>query len=199
MMETTRCDGVIDLFMSPIWTDNDDVAVGDVITTDLNDNVCRRVTSKTTYKSTPFYFEYTQTGPIYMDGYFSGTDACDDCIDAGGSGGGEGVAGNVVSITPAMGPSTGLDEFCQNGDPYSAYVVDVTFTFNGTSGPVTPDTTVEYSVNGTTYTTWTPTGNTFVYTMYYRDRTECSGGVEEIDNMKIKVNNIVLLNYDLGD
>lgn len=195
----SRCDGIIDAFNSPIWTDNDDVAVGDVITTDLNDNICRIVTSKTTFKATPFYFEATQTGPIYMDGYFSGTDACTDCNDAGGSGGGEGVAGNVVSITPAMGPSTGLNEFCQNDDPYSAYVVDVTFTFNGTSGPVTPDTTVEYSVNGTTYTTWTPTGNTFVYTMYYRDRTQCSGGVEEIDNMKIKVNNIVLLNYDLGD
>ena len=187
--------------MSPIWTDNDDVSVGDVITTDLNDNICRIVTSKTTQKATPFYFESTQTGPTYMDGYFSGANACADCITAGGSGGGEGVAGNVVSVGVDIGQATILNETCANvqSTPYNAYEYQVTFTFNGTSGPVTPDTTVEYSVNGTTWTTWTPTGSTFVYTMYYKDRTPCSGGVVEIDNMKIKVNNIVILNYDILD
>ena len=201
MIETTRCDGIIDQYNSPIWTDNDDVAVGDVITTNLSDNLCRTVISKTTYKSKPFYFEYTQTGVTYMDGYFSGANACTDCIAAGGSGGGEGVAGNVVSISVNTGQGTTLNEFCPDSQstPYNAYEYQVTFTFNGTSGPVTPDTTVEYSLNGTTYTTWTPTGSTFVYTMYYRDRTQCSGGVLEIDNMKIKVNNIVILNYDILD
>lgn len=198
MLETTRCDSQFDVYGSPIWTTSNDVAVGDVITTTLNDNVCRRVTSKTSYKSTPFYFQYTQTGVTYMDGYFTGVNACTDCISAGGSGGGEGVAGNVVSITPSVGSSTNLGEFCQNGQAYNAYSADVTFTFNGTSGPVTPDTTVEYSVNGATYTTWAPTGSTFVYTMYYRDETNCGGSLL-IDNMRIKVNNIVLLNYDLGD
>jgi hypothetical protein len=197
----SRCDGIIDEFNTPIWTDNDDVAVGDVITTDLNDNICRIVTSKTTFKATPFYFEYVQTGPIYMDGYFSGANACADCITAGGSGGGEGVAGNVVSVGVDIGQATILNETCADvqSTPYNAYEYQVTFTFNGTSGPVTPDTTVEYSVNGTTWTTWTPTGSTFVYTMYYKDRTPCSGGVVEIDNMKIKVNNIVILNYDILD
>jgi hypothetical protein len=176
------------------------VAVNDVITTDLDDNVCRRVTTKTTYKAKPFYFEYTQTAPIYMDGYFTGTNACPDCITAGGSGGGAGVAGNVVSITATIGQGTPLNEYCQDGStPYNAGVSTVTFTFNGTSGPVTPDTTVEYSINGTTYTTWTPTGSTFVQDMYARYRSNCSGGSDEIDNIRIKVNNIILLNYDLGD
>jgi hypothetical protein len=184
--------------MSPIWTDNDDVAVGDVITTDLNDNVCRIVTTKTEYKATPFYFEYTQTGPIYMDGYFTGVDACADCITAGGSGGGEGVAGNVVSITATIGQTQSGNDFCQNGEAYNSYSASVTFTFNGTSGPVTPDTTVEYSTNGSSYTIWTPTGSTFVQTMNYSNLEPCGGSVE-IDNIRIKVNNIILLNYDLGD
>jgi hypothetical protein len=197
-METTRCDGIIDEYMSPIWTDNDDVAVGDVITTDLNDNICRIVTSKSTQKATPFYFEATQTGPIYMDGYFTGVNACADCITAGGSGGGEGVAGNVVSITATMGQTQGGNDFCQNGEAYNSYSASVTFTFNGTSGPVTPDTTVEYSTNGSSYTTWTPTGSTFVQSMNYSDLEPCGGAIQ-IDNIRIKVNNIILLNYDLGD
>jgi hypothetical protein len=100
-----------------------------------------------------------------------------------------------------MGQTRGLNEFCQNDNPYNAYDADVTFTFNGTSGPVTPDTTVEYSMNGSSYTIWTPqpTETTFVQTMVERDRTPCSGGVLETDNIRIKVNNIILLNYDLGD
>jgi hypothetical protein len=57
---------------------------------------------------------------------------------------------------------------------------------------------VEYSINESSYTTWTPTGSTFVYNMYERDRRPC-GGVLETDNIRIKVNNIILLNYDLGD
>jgi hypothetical protein len=97
-----------------------------------------------------------------------------------------------------MGNTTSLSEYCQNDVPYNAYSVDVTFTFNGSGGPVTPDTTVEYSVNGSSYTTWTPRSSTFTYTMYERDRRDCAGGTLERDNIRIKVNNILLINYTLG-
>jgi hypothetical protein len=109
-----------------------------------------------------------------------------------------GDTGNVTGITATMGSSQGLNEFCQDDTPYNASVTTVTFTFNGTSGPVTPNLTVEYSTNGSSYTTWTPTGSTFVQDMYDRDRTPC-GGSEEVDYIRIKVNNVLLIDYTLGE
>jgi hypothetical protein len=35
--------------------------------------------------------------------------------------------------------------------------------------------------------------------MYARYRSNCSGGSDEIDNIRIKVNGIRLIDYDLGD
>ena len=98
-----------------------------------------------------------------------------------------------------MGQSQGGNDFCQDGStPYNSYSADVTFTFNGTSGPVTPNTTVEYSINGSSYTTWAPTGTTFVQSMNYSDLQPCGGAIQ-IDNIKIKVNGVRLIDYDLGD
>jgi hypothetical protein len=200
-LTTVRCDGDLsDLVGYPIWSQQK-LNVGDVVTTSLNDNTCRKVTNVWGHKFKPYKGSY-QTSIVYATGVFSGgtaTQNCASCTTAGGSGGNVGSTGNVTGITVTMGSSQGLNEFCQDDTPYNASVTTVTFTFNGTSGPVTPDTTVEYSINGTTYTTWTPTGSTFVQDMYVRNRSNCSGGSDEIDNIRIKVNNIILLNYDLGD
>jgi hypothetical protein len=139
---------------------------------------------------------------VYVSGVFSGgtaTENCEDCTTAGGSGGNVGSTGNVTGVTTTVGTTTSSNDYCQNGIPYNSYFADVTFTFNGSSGPVTPDTTVEYSVNDSAYTTWTPTGSTFVYTMYENDRRDCDGGTLERDNIKIKVNNIILINYTFGE
>jgi hypothetical protein len=121
---------------------------------------------------------------------------CPTCT-SGGAGIGE-TSGNVTGITATVVNTTTLNEYCQNDVPYNAYSAEVMFTFNGTSGPVTPDTIVEYSVNGSSYTIWTPAGSTFFYTMYENDRRDCVGGTLERDNIRIKVNNILLINYTLG-
>jgi hypothetical protein len=199
-LTTVRCDGDLsDLVGYPIWSQQK-LNVGDVVTTSLNDNVCRKVTEVWGHKFKP-YKGFFQSAPVYVSGVFSGGTAtvnCQSCTTAGGSGGNVGSTGNVTGTTTTMGNTTSLNEYCQNDVPYNAYSVDVTFTFNGSGGPVTPDTTVEYSVNGSTYTTWTPRSSTFTYTMYERDRRDCIDGTLERDNIRIKVNNILLINYTLG-
>jgi hypothetical protein len=198
-LTTERCDGQFDFIGYPIWSSSTTKpVVGTVIKTNANDGVCRRITEVFDYKQIPYLGGFVgsmHTQIYYVDTLYTDCPTC----TAGGAGIGQ-TSGNVVSITATIGQGTPLYEYCQDGNtPYNAGVFTVTFTFNGTSGPVTPDTTVEYSINGTTYTTWTPTGSTFVQDMYERYRSNCIGGVDEIDNIRIKVNDIVLLNYDLGD
>jgi hypothetical protein len=196
---TVRCDGdLTDLVGYPIWSQQK-LNVGDVVTTSLNDNVCRKVTEVWFHKFKP-YKGYFQDNIVYVDGVFSGgtvTVNCESCTTAGGSGGNVGDTGNVVSISPTMGTTISGNDTCQDSTPYNSYSADVTFTFDGTSGPVTPDTIVEYSLNGSSYSTLTITGTTYVVTMYSSDQTPCGGSVST-DNIRIKVNNVLLINYDLG-
>ena len=197
-LETVRCDGQVDLVSSPIWSQQK-LNVNDVVTTSLNDNVCRKVISVWGHKFKPYKSTF-QDAPVYVSGVFSGGTAtvnCQSCTTAGGSGGNVGGTGNVVSVSPTMGTTTSGNDTCQDGTPYNSYSADVTFTFNGASGPVTPDTVVEYSINGSSYSTLTITGTTYVQTMYSSDQTPC-GGSNSVDNIRIKVNNVLLINYDLG-
>jgi hypothetical protein len=184
---TERCDGQIGLDNDPIWS-TVKLNTGDTI---LDDNgVCREVLYPGLYKQMK-YKGYWQSEIISMVGSVY-TNNCDCTANYSGD------TGNVTGITATIGSSQGLNEFCQDDTPYNASVSTVTFTFNGTSGPVTPNTTVEYSINGSSYTTWTPTGSTFVQDMYDRDRTPC-GGADEVDYIRIKVNNVLLIDYTLGE
>jgi hypothetical protein len=193
---TVRCDGdLTDTIGSPIFGTTKP-EINQVITTNANDGICRKVTSVFPLKFIPYlggdiYNMHTQiyyVDTLYID--------CPTCVSEG-AGIGE-TSGNVTGITATMGQTQGGNDFCQNEQPYTSYSAPVTFTFNGTSGPVTPDTTVEYSTNGSSYTTWIPTGSTFVETMNYSDLVPC-GGALQIDNIRIKVNGIRLIDYDLGD
>ena len=193
---TVRCDGdLTDSIGSPIFGTTKPT-IDSVLITNANDGVCRKVTSVFPLKFIPYlggdiYNPHTQI--YYVDTRYID---CPTCVSEG-AGIGE-TSGNVTGITATMGQTQGGNDFCQNGDPYTSYSAPVTFTFNGTSGPVTPDTIVEYSTNGSSYTTWTPTGSTFVQTMNYSDLQPCGGAIQ-IDNIKIKVNGIRLIDYDLGD
>lgn len=192
---TVRCDNQIDLIGSPIFGTTKPT-IDSVLKTNANDGICRKVTSVFPLKFIPYlggdiYNPHTQI--YYVDTRYID---CPTCVSEG-AGIGE-TSGNVTGITATMGQTQGGNDFCQNGDPYTSYSAPVTFTFNGTSGPVTPDTTVEYSINGSSYTTWTPTGSTFVQTMNYSNLEPCGGAIQ-IDNIRIKVNGIRLIDYDLGD
>jgi hypothetical protein len=185
---TEKCGSAYELSDDPIWS-TVKLNAGDTI---LDDNgVCRKVLYPGLYKQMK-YKGYYQSEIISMVGSVY-TNSCDCTANYSGD------TGNVTGITATIGSSQGLNEYCQDGStPYNASVSTVTFTFNGTSGPVTPNTTVEYSINGSSYTTWTPTGSTFVQDMYDRDRTPC-GGVDEVDYIRIKVNTVLLIDYTLGE
>ena len=192
---TERCDGGFDFIGYPIFGTTKP-AINSVIITNADDGVCRKVTDVFPLKFIPYlggFIGNMHTQIYYVDTNYTDCPTC----TSGGAGIGE-TSGNVTGTTTTMGNTTSLSEYCQNDVPYNAYSVDVTFTFNGSGGPVTPDTTVEYSVNGSSYTTWTPRSSTFTYTMYERDRRDCAGGTLERDNIRIKVNNILLINYTLG-
>ena len=194
---TVRCDGdLTDLIGYPIFGTTKP-EINSVLKTNANDGVCRKVTEVFPLKFIPYLGGFI--GNIHTQIYYVDTRYidCPTCVSDGPQIGG--TTGNVTSITATMGQSQGGNDFCQDGStPYNSYSADVTFTFNGTSGPVTPNTTVEYSINGSSYTTWAPTGTTFVQSMNYSDLQPCGGAIQ-IDNIKIKVNGIRLIDYDLGD
>ena len=180
---TQKCGSAYELSDDPIWS-TVKLNTGDTI---LDDNgVCRKVLYPGNFKDTK-YKGFYQSEIISMVGSVY-TNNCDCTANYGGD------TGNVTGITATAGQSQGGNDYCQNGQPYSSSSAAVTFTFNGTSGPVTPDTIVEYSTNGSSYTTWTPTGSTFVQTMTYSNLEPCGGAIQT-DNIKIKVNNVLLIDY----
>jgi len=180
---TQKCGSAYELSDDPIWS-TVKLNTGDTI---LDDNgVCRKVLYPGNFKDTK-YKGFYQSEIISMVGSVY-TNNCDCTANYSGN------TGNVTGITATAGQSQGGNDYCQNGQPYSSSSAAVTFTFNGTSGPVTPDTIVEYSTNGSSYTTWTPTGSTFVQTMTYSDLEPCGGSIQT-DNIKIKVNNVLLIDY----
>ena len=138
-----------------------------------------------------------------MDGYFTGVDACPDCITAGGSGGGEGDTGNVSSITGTSESNQSTFTECQSpntGTYYNEYSENVTVTFLDTSGtPVIPNGTVEYSMDGgVNYTTVSVSSNTytFPYSFTWRDVSVCSTADRIVG--KIRINNISKFSWTAG-
>jgi hypothetical protein len=74
-------------------------------------------------------------------------------------------------------------------------------TFKDSSNnPVTPNATVQYRVNGGTWTTLTVTSSTvsFNVTLIYGDNTNCSLGGSYADTLDIKVGTITVEYYVAG-
>jgi len=123
------------------------------------------------------------------------------CDCNGDNGGGNINVDNIVAA-PTQSSNTGSE--CQS--PQSQYysettITEMELTFRDSSNdPITPNDTVQYRVNGGSWTTLTVTSSTktFSVTLIYGDNSACTGGGSYADTLEVKVGTITVLNYTAG-
>ena len=139
------------------------------------------------------------TSVVYNDLGWTIADTGCDCN--GDNGGGDINVANI-DFTPSSFSDTGGE--CQS--PQSSYYTETTstqmqLTFKDSNNTqVTPNATVQYRVNGGTWTTLTVTSSTvsFNVTLIYGDNTNCSLGGSYADTLDIKVGTITVEYYVAG-
>ena len=123
------------------------------------------------------------------------------CDCNGDNGGGNINVDNIVA-SPTQSSNTGSE--CQS--PQSQYysettITEMELTFRDSSNdPITPNDTVQYRVNGGSWTTLTVTSSTktFSVTLIYGDNSACTGGGSYADTLDVKVGTVTILNYTAG-
>lgn len=113
------------------------------------------------------------------------------------------AATNVTTVgyTTSGGGSTFSECQSPQSQYYNEYYETLTVIFKDSSGnPVTPTGTVQWNLNGSVFTTITPTGSTFEIPsqLNWYDSSVCTGGGPYADEVQIKINGVVYLTYIAG-
>lgn len=113
------------------------------------------------------------------------------------------TATNVATVGYTLSGQGSTFSECQSpqSEYYNEYYETLTVVFKDAGGnPVTPTGTVQWNLNGSVFTTVTPTGSTFEIPsqLNWYDSSVCTGGGPYADEVQIKINGVVYLTYIAG-